>query len=134
MDFEQYIAEAIKNKAKHEDSFVEDNNTKHKVFFVEDSDKGNDKKEERGVCMTHSLFMRILELVREDVDDDEALHHLAEKIFELSDDKEDEPLSMDDYDDIEKSVGESDDENEEDDDSSEDQEDEDLDENSSKAK
>ena len=107
--------------------FVEANVNDKYVYFIEENDDEKEEKKSDGdtVCMQSSLFMRILELVREDIDDDEVLHHLAEKIIEMSKDA-DEPLSMDDYKDIKKVVD--DDEDDDDEDHTEDQEDEDLDE------
>lgn len=119
MKFDEYLESII----SEEFQYLHEND--------EDEKEDDDKKSGDTVCMQTSLFMRILELVREDVDDDEVLHHLAEKIFEISEEKGDDPLSMDDYKEIEKSIEDVDDDEDDeddDDDSSDDQEDEDLDE------
>ena len=107
------------------EQFLEANINDKFGYVIEEKDGEKEEKKSDGdtVCIQSSLFMRILELVREDVDDDEVLHHLAEKIIEMSKDA-DEPLSMDDYKEIKKVVDEDDD----DEDHTEDQEDEDLDE------
>lgn len=112
------------------EQFLEANVNDKFGYVIEEKDDEKEEKKSDGdtVCMQSSLFMRILELVREDVDDDEVLHHLAEKIIEMSKDA-DEPLSMDDYKEIKKVVDDEDDDDEDDeDDHTEDQEDEDLDE------
>lgn len=120
MKFDEYLESIISEEFQYLHEEDEDE---------KDQDDNKDKKSGDTVCMQTSLFMRILELVREDVDDDEMLHHLAEKIFELSEEKGDDPLSMDDYKEIEKSIEDDDDD---DDDDSDDQEDEDLDESMKK--
>lgn len=109
-------------------------NISDKFSYIVEEDKKEEKKEDKkakdAICMNSSLFMRVLELVREDVEDDEVLHHLVEKITDLCKDS-DEPLTMDAYDEIEKVVEEENEDDEEDDDekdSSEDQEDEGIDE------
>ena len=109
------------------EQFLEANVNDKFGYVIEEKDDEKEEKKSDGdtVCMQSSLFMRVLELVREDVDDDEVLHHLAEKLIEMSKDA-DEPLSMDDYKEIKKVVDEEDDDDEED--HAEDQEDEDLDE------
>lgn len=117
MKFDEYLESIISEEFQYLHEKDEDK---------EKEDDNKDKKSGDTVCMQTSLFMRILELVREDVDDDEVLHHLAEKIFEISEEKGDDPLSMDDYKEIEKSI------EDDDDDDSDDQEDEDLDESMKK--
>lgn len=51
------------------------------------------------VCLDMSLFIRLLEAAREDLDSDEALHELAERCSELAGENS-EPLSMEDYKDL----------------------------------
>lgn len=107
-------------------------NISDKFSYIVEEDKKEEKKEDKkakdAICMNSSLFMRVLELVREDVEDDEVLHHLVEKITDLCNDS-DEPLTMDAYDEIEKVVEEESEDDEDDEkDSSEDQEDEGIDE------
>lgn len=112
------------------DQFLEANISDKFSYIVQEDKKEEDKKDDKkvkdAICMNSSLFMRVLELVREDVDDDEVLHHIVEKITDLCNDS-DEPLTMDSYDEIEK-VAEEESEDDDDGDSSDDQEDEDLDE------
>lgn len=117
MNFEQFLEASISDKF----SYIVEEDKKE--------EKKEDKKAKDAICMNSSLFMRVLELVREDVDDDEVLHHLVEKITDLCNDS-DEPLTMDSYDEIEKVVEEESEDDEDDDekDSSEDQEDEGIDE------
>ena len=83
MEFEQYLAEALQlNEAEKED-----------------------KKPEDIVCISGALLMRLFELVHEEIEDnDEALHHMVEKISELG--KDDRVVVMDDYDEIKKVVDE----------------------------
>ena len=131
MKFEDYLAKLVESKYQ----YVAENEQLAEAEDKEESKKEDDKKSSKkdAVCMHASVFMRVLELVREDVEDDDVLHHLAEKIFEIANDKEGEPITMDDYKDIEKAVTEqSDDDDEDEKDSSKDQEDEDLDESAKK--
>lgn len=118
MKFEQFLEASINDKFSY---IVEEDEKQEK-------DEKDSKEVKDAICMNSSLFMRVLELVREDVDDDEVLHHIVEKIMELCKES-DEPLTMKAYDEIEKVVDEeSEDDDEDDEDSTEDQEDEDLDE------
>lgn len=56
----------------------------------EEDDEGKDI-----VSMDMSFMIRILELVRENIESDEDLHHVASKLLELS--REGGPLTMDHY-------------------------------------
>ena len=89
MNFEQFLEANISNKF----SYIVQEDKK-------EEDKTDDKKVKDTICMNSSLFMRVLELVHEDVNDDEVLHHIVEKIIDLCNDS-DEPLTMDSYDEIE---------------------------------
>ncbi len=63
-----------------------------------------EKKSKDIVCINSALLMRLFELVHEEIEDDEPLHHMVEKIYELSHEGEDRVLTMDDYDVIQKAA------------------------------
>lgn len=50
------------------------------------------------ISMDIPLFIRVLEISRESIKDDAALHHLVERCIKAQTSKDDAPLTMDDYD------------------------------------
>lgn len=98
------------------------------VLQEDATNTSSEKEQDDVVCLNLSLFMRVLEMVREDVADDNMLHHVVEKITELAK-KTDGPLTMTHFSQIENVLEDSDenDENDESDSDDEDQEDEDVD-------
>lgn len=60
--------------------------------------------EEDIIKLNVALFMRLLELAREDIKDDVSLHFVTEKLTEISQDR---VATMDDYDEIMKDLKQS---------------------------